>query len=136
MITVLVVDDEPLLLRFAQTVLEGGGHRVLPFESAEEALKCCRERRNELDLVISDVHMPGMSGRELAECLLREPKPIPVVLMSGNAQTAKEIAEGVKSGSAPASYLLPKPFRPDQLLDVVSEVERAIRRRGGAQAPA
>ncbi len=97
---VLVVDDEAGFRRMVRRWIEREGVEVTEAESAEQALE--RLRSNGIDLVISDVVMPGMSGVELAE-RIREMRPdVPVLLATGYSD------EIVKRGSD--FSVLAKPF--------------------------
>ena len=80
---ILVVDDEATVNRLVTRYLSHLGYRVLDARSAEEALALCRAREPRIDLVLSDVVMPGVGGIELATVLLsRVPGPS-VILMTG-----------------------------------------------------
>jgi PAS domain S-box-containing protein len=118
--TVLLVEDEPSLRALTREVLEDGGYRVLEAQDGAVALEVARAHAGVIDLVISDVVMPRMGGRELSERLALERPRTAVLFVSG--YTADTIArqgvleEGVR--------LLHKPFTPDALLLKVSEVLR------------
>ena len=119
--TVLLVEDEPSLRALTREVLEGGGYRVLEAEDGLAALDVARAHAGPIHLVISDVVMPRMGGRELSERLALERPAAVVLFVSG--YTADTIArqgvleEGVR--------LLHKPFTPDALLIKVNDVLRA-----------
>jgi CheY-like chemotaxis protein len=81
--TLLVVDDEPVINLLITRYFSHLGYRVLAATSGEEALEVVRRRRPPIDLVLSDVVMPGMDGRELAASLLAEIPGPAVVLMTG-----------------------------------------------------
>jgi PAS domain S-box-containing protein len=113
--TILLVDDEPALRKVARRVLERAGHTVLGAGDGDEAWELVRSRNQELDLVVSDLVMPGSGGLELIR-RLRERKPgLPCVLMSGYAR--EELPE---AAGQPGTAFLQKPFSPQEL-------ERAIR---------
>lgn len=80
--TVLVVDDNEELREVAQEILETSGFRVVKAASAEAALVVFDQRGDEIDLLLSDLTMPGMSGIELADRLRRQGRELPIVLMS------------------------------------------------------
>jgi PAS domain S-box-containing protein len=119
--TVLLVEDEASLRALTREVLEGGGYRVLEAEDGLAALDVARAYAGPIHLVISDVVMPRMGGRELSERLALERPTAMVLFVSG--YTADTIArqgvleEGVR--------LLHKPFTPDALLIKVNDVLRA-----------
>jgi PAS domain S-box-containing protein len=102
--TIVVVEDEPSLRRIVCEILETSGYRAHPAEHPEEALAVCAEleaRGESIDLLLSDVVMPGIGGRELAaQVRLRYPR-VRVLLMSGYDE----------SGGAEGGYpLIGKPF--------------------------
>ncbi len=78
---ILVVDDEPLLVRMLQRVLETNGYDVLGAADGHAALAVLAETT--VDLVLSDVRMPGMDGPSLLAELRRLPSPPPLVFLTG-----------------------------------------------------
>lgn len=87
---ILVVDDEPTPLYFRKLVLEKSGFHVLTASSASEALKMLPT--TEVDLVLSDVLMPQVTGTELARMIKNEWPSLPVVLVSGVNEIPPEAA--------------------------------------------
>ena len=80
---VLVAEDEPALVDIFRRALEREGYRVLTAEDGRHALAVLEEKRAEIDLLLSDIVMPGMGGRELV-WLIRDKYPhIKVILASG-----------------------------------------------------
>lgn len=110
---VLIVDDEPINLVLLESLLEDF-YQVLSVDSAEQALALCQSRAQDVDLVLSDVMMPGMSGHDLCRQLQSQPqtRDIPVILISSLNSEADEIA-GLQAGAAD---LVCKPYSPDLLL--------------------
>jgi PAS domain S-box-containing protein len=86
--TVLVVEDEDAARRLLRRALTRMGYRVLEAPGGEEALELWRKHRREIDVVVTDVVMPGMSGRALVEHLRAEAKALPVVFISGYTEDA------------------------------------------------
>jgi CheY-like chemotaxis protein len=84
--TVLVVDDEPLVLRLAATALEREGFAVLAAEGADEALEVSRRFPGRIDLVLTDVCMPRMRGNELGTMLMARRPELRVLYMSGDVR--------------------------------------------------
>jgi CheY-like chemotaxis protein len=80
--TVLVVDDEPLVLEVIATMLEDLGCRVVTATTAIEALSKLSADR-QISILITDVNMPGMSGYELAETASRKRRGLQVIVLSG-----------------------------------------------------
>jgi CheY-like chemotaxis protein len=112
--TVLVVDDEPTVRTHAARLLARHGYTVVEASSAGEALeRACPEGRV-VDLVLTDVVMPGMSGTELAERLQAAHPNLAVIYMTGHV--GEELAH---RGFADGATVLHKPFRWDELLDAV-----------------
>jgi CheY-like chemotaxis protein len=118
---VLVVDDEPVVRRFAARVLVSAGYAVHEVGDGQQALKFLQEGDSNVDVVVSDIVMPRLNGVELLETLSRSHPDLPVILMSGYGAADLE-ARGI----APPCSLLAKPFLPDQL---IAEVERCIREK-------
>ncbi len=115
--TVLVVEDEDAVRRIARVALEDHGYSVLEARSARQALAVAR-MLPQLDLVLTDVVMPEMGGRALADALRERWPELRVLFMSGYTRDA--IARhGVHDGSDP---FLAKPFTPSSLLAKVRAV--------------
>jgi DNA-binding NarL/FixJ family response regulator len=123
--TVLVAEDEPIVRELAVDVLEGGGYRVMPSANGEEALALCEGSTDAIDVLVTDLVMPGMGGRELAQCVLAQRPDTRVVVMSGYAEDPRVVGdEDDPQGVVPV--FLQKPFAPNALLECVAEsVERA-----------
>ena len=115
---ILLVEDAEPLRRLAQTFLESGGFRVLSAASGEEALEVAARFSGTFDLLLTDVVMPGMNGRLLAEQLLPRQPGMKVLYMSG--YTDSFIAgHGVLN---PETHLLHKPFTEEVLIGKVRDV--------------
>src|SRR6476469_4975874 len=102
---VLIVDDEPNMLRYASVVLLEAGNLVDTVVDGQEALELVRVRGRRLDAVVSDVVMPQMNGLQLMEALSVSDPDLPVVLMSAYGSTAL-----INSGIPVPGGLLTKPF--------------------------
>jgi two-component system, cell cycle sensor histidine kinase and response regulator CckA len=109
--TVLIVEDETPLRKLISRVVAGAGYRVLEAANGQEGLILATQYGKQIDLMLSDVLMPGMSGAELMD-RVRERRPdLTVVLMSGYDRELvgqRERERGVA--------FLPKPFTPEALL--------------------
>src|SRR4051812_19594874 len=114
--TVLLVDDDDAVRRLAAQVLGDEGYLVVEAAGPAEALAIC-ERGDVFDLLVTDVSMPGMSGRELAReiCVLRP--GIPVLFISG-------YDDSLVHGGASADPFLAKPFSAAALAHKVKELLR------------
>jgi CheY-like chemotaxis protein len=116
--TILLVEDEEAVRRLARRVLEGVGYQVLEAASGWEALALADGWRDKLDLVVTDVIMPGMSGQELS-ARLREQRPgLRILYVSGYTDDAI-----LQHGTLlPNTAFLQKPFSPGSLAQRVREV--------------
>ncbi|MET0625254.1 MAG: PAS domain S-box protein [Pyrinomonadaceae bacterium] len=116
--TVLLVEDEAMVRRLARQVLEEFGYHVLEARDGADALGICEEHAGVIDLVLTDVVMPGMSGRELADHLVTIAPQARVLFMSGYTDEAIVHHGVLKEGTA----FIEKPFTPDGLARKVREV--------------
>ena len=110
--TVLLAEDEPALRALAQRVLSAAGYRLIVAEDGYAALEAARAHQGVIDLLVSDIVMPRLSGLELATILLPERPQMRVLLLSGYPQRAAP-ESAVLLGDVP---FLAKPFGPDDLL--------------------
>jgi two-component system cell cycle sensor histidine kinase/response regulator CckA len=85
--TILVVDDDSSIRKLVLDTLEPLGYNILEASCGEEALEICRATQEDIDLLLSDVIMPGMNGRELIEIARKECPDVKTALMSGYADT-------------------------------------------------
>ena len=103
--TILIVDDETSVLRYTSTIVRDVGYEILAADGGEEALALCKS--HVIDLMISDVFMPRMNGRALAE--------------------SKEIVAGLTArGFAHGYTYLQKPFRPEDLLSAIKAAFKIV----------
>lgn len=114
MAKILVVDDEDSVRKLAVTVLEAHGHTVLEAPNAKEALALVDTEVGGVDLLLADLVMPGMSGRELGR-RLHDAWPGLKTLYTSGFTTESKMADG---GAA----FLAKPYMPRQLAEKVSDV--------------
>ncbi len=115
--TLLFVEDEPLVRQIASRILGGLGYTVLPAASAAEALRIARDSSIPLDLLMTDVVMPDMSGLELAESILLLRPGLPVLYCSGYPREELS-SRGLTSNQI---HLLQKPFNRPQLAAAIRE---------------
>jgi two-component system cell cycle sensor histidine kinase/response regulator CckA len=127
-VSLLVVDDETAVRRFACRVLERAGYGVFEAADGVEALELIQSRTVPLEAVVSDIVMPRMNGVELMHALSLSQPDLPVILMSGYASAAL-----TELGIATPCSILPKPFTAERLL---AEVNRCIRRPDGGTSAA
>jgi CheY-like chemotaxis protein len=116
--TILLVEDEDVLRRLGRRVLELGGYSVLEAREGREALHVCEEHEGPLNLVVTDVVMPRMGGRELAEQIARTSPDTKTLYVSGYTDDVVVRNGVLEKGTA----FLQKPFTPSALLAKVREV--------------
>ncbi|MDQ8155221.1 MAG: PAS domain S-box protein [Gemmatimonadota bacterium] len=122
--TILLVEDEPAVRRLVSKALEGQGYRVLAAGGADEAVRLAAAHEGDIHLLVSDVVMPGMNGRDLAQELQKSRPALTPLFMSGH--TADVIA--TRGLLAPDVAFLAKPFTPVALAAKVREVLARVRR--------
>ena len=122
--TVLVVDDDEAICYFVRRVLEDARYRVLEAHDAEEALEICGRRLERIDLLLTDVMMPRLSGRALVERAATLRPRMKVIYMSGNVDFL--LNQGVLT---PDMACLRKPFTRMEVLEKVREVSGPSERR-------
>ncbi|WP_157906754.1 ATP-binding protein [Sorangium cellulosum] len=115
--TVLVTDDEDAVVALASRILGQNGYTTLTARGPREALRVCEAQRGRVDLLLTDVLMPEMSGGELAARLVKLRPDMKVLFMSGYTGDALDGPFAVRPGAA----VLGKPFTAESLL-------RAVRR--------
>jgi len=121
--TVLVVDDEEMVRIIMVQVLQDNGYTVLEASDGLEALRIAKEHTGRIDLLLTDVKMPGMNGLELAARLLSNRPEMTVLYVSGHADSTRQIQ--LQEGQfiiEPGANFLHKPFSPDGLLQKVRHV--------------
>ena len=117
---VLVVDDQPGIRTIVRRILEGRGYQVTEAGSGEEAVSVLDRRNAAFDLLVTDMRMPGMTGRDLAERVRFRYPDTRILFISGFTDDP-----GVQSGILPdRARFLSKPFNPDQLLDAIDQLMR------------
>jgi two-component system cell cycle sensor histidine kinase/response regulator CckA len=127
-VSVLVVDDEAAVRRFACRVLERAGYGVFEAIDGVEALELIQSQTVILELVVSDIVMPRMNGVELMQALSVSRPSLAVILMSGYATVAL-----YELGIVAPCSILTKPFSAERLL---AEVDRCFPRSGGGSSAA
>lgn len=116
--TIMVVEDEPAVARMIRRTLTGEGYEVLPAENGLEARRVWRTERGRIDLLLTDVVMPGgVNGVSLAREFYRDSPELPVIFMSGYSDDQVR-AEG---DLPPGAEFIPKPFSRETLLTVIRE---------------
>jgi CheY-like chemotaxis protein len=119
--TVLVVEDDPLVLEVMTRLVREGGYDTIPARDGREAWDILQRGTRPIDLVLADVVLPHMSGTELAAQVVAKQPELPVVLMSAFAP--EDLAR--RGLALSHGHLLTKPFEPEQLLGLVRSLLQA-----------
>ena len=130
--TILVVDDEKAVLSITSALLIRGGFDILQALSGAEALEICRKKGSHIDLLLTDVMMPEMTGLQLVDKLLPLYPEMRIAYMSGCIDFQSE-----KRRPLSHKWLVHKPFTPDTLVAFVRDVlDEPRKREPGRQLPA
>jgi PAS domain S-box-containing protein len=130
--TILIVEDEAMVRALAARSLREHGYRVVEARTSGEALAYVQENPGGVDLVLSDVVMPAMGGRELSQRLGRVAPAVPVLFMSG--YTGEDVVQrGLLDAGAPFEQ---KPFSPEGLARKIRQLLDTRARVNGAPEPA
>ena len=116
--TILIVDDEDIVRALVARALREAGYRVVQAQHGAAALAVLESGRETVHLVITDLVMPGMGGREVARWLATHLPGVPVLFISGYPRTYLEAHDLYDAGIP----LLRKPFLPSRLLEAVQEL--------------
>ncbi len=123
---ILVVDDEPRIVKQARDYLERNGLRVTDAADGKQALILARHERP--DLIVLDLNLPGMDGLDVCRALRRESE-VPIIMLTARAEEADRLI-GLELG---ADDYITKPFSPREL---VARVRAVLRRtQGGVRTP-
>lgn len=116
--TILIVEDEPAILEIASMMLDGLGYKVLTASRPSEAIKIADESSNHIDLLLTDIIMPEMDGKSMAQNILQKHPLLKCIYMSG--YTANIILHTAPGGDA--DHFLQKPFSMNELALKVRKV--------------
>ncbi len=117
--TVLLVDDEQMIVDTGKQMLESLGYHVVTKTDSMEALELFKEKPDKFDIVITDMTMPKMTGRELAEKLIQIRSDIPIILTTGYSTAIDE-------DKASASGILGIVFKPILIHDIALTIRRVL----------
>jgi CheY-like chemotaxis protein len=127
---ILVADDEPFILQYIERVLQLANYRVITAATVEDAWKILERRQSEIELVLTDIVMPGpLNGLELAEKIHQLVPDLPVLFITG----ALSESDPGAAVMAEKQLLLRKPFFPKQLIEFVGA--RLLREPSSGMAP-
>jgi CheY-like chemotaxis protein len=124
---ILVADDDDGIRNLMALCLEGEGYQVITARDGCQALALWKRHRMEIDLVITDIEMPEMSGLELVDRLNRRHAGIPILIISGSGGGPPEVT----GGNCPPRFLA-KPFDLCALTHMVASLISAAPHRAGA----
>jgi CheY-like chemotaxis protein len=127
---VLLVEDEPFVREATCCVLQSAGFEVLPTADAQEAMNVYEQKGRKIDLLMTDMALPGRNGRQLARDLRSTSADIPILLTSGYIES-----ECDNEPREPRTYFLAKPYSRAELVQTMEEIlSEALRRRAVTQA--
>lgn len=116
--TIMVVDDDPNICEMLSTILTKNGFEIVASSKPQEAISVFKERGREIDLLLTDIVMPGINGVELYRQLASMRPDLPVLFMSGYSMgmlTEQQI-------EMPELHILQKPFTPSRLIETIEEL--------------
>lgn len=116
--SILVVDDEEMIRHLAQRIIGKTRHSSILADCGEEALKILINSHEQIDLVILDQMMPGLSGIDTLRSMRSIKATLPCILSSGSGSRLKDVPENLRTNL----YILDKPYRAQQLVDLVTTV--------------
>jgi len=131
--TLLLVEDDEMVREPLGAILEGRGYRVLTAAGAAEALRVTEQGEQPIDLLITDVVMPDLSGPELARVLQRIQPGLKVIYVSGYPERAAAFAGLSEALASEQAVFVHKPFAPEALL---AEIRALLEQEGSGGAPA
>ncbi len=115
---ILLVDDDEIVRKFVLHVLQASGYAVIEACNGPEALRIANEHTGPINLLLTDIKMPKMNGRELAERLMPLRPGVKVLYISGHTDSATVNEMALQRGA----NFLQKPFTPDRLTTKVRKV--------------
>lgn len=122
MARILLVDDDPMLRKVLQATLEAQGYDIVGVDDGKAALKIFSPQK--FDIVITDVVMPEMDGLEFILRLRKDHTSVPILALSGGGRSRNmEVLE--HAGTFGATAVLPKPFLPEQLVQLIATLLKA-----------
>jgi two-component system, cell cycle sensor histidine kinase and response regulator CckA len=125
--TVLLVEDEPFVREATRCILQSAGFDVLPAADAQEAIQVYQQNGCNIDLLMSDLVLPGRNGRQLGEDLRCRSPQLPILLTSGYIDTNFDL-----DSREAQTYYLAKPYCRADLVEKVKQIFREVPLRGAA----
>jgi CheY-like chemotaxis protein len=121
---VLLADDDPVVRQVLRLLIELQGDTVLEAEDGPQAVACASAHPGQIDLLLTDVMMPGLTGPQVCDVIRQERPNLPTLFISGYFPEAVFPDQRLP----PHAAFLAKPFMPEELAEVV---ERLLREAGG-----
>jgi DNA-binding response OmpR family regulator len=119
---ILILEDEPVCMRFIARVLRNAGYATLEASSSEQAIRLCAENNGSVSLLVADVFLPPASGIDTALMLKAVWPSMRVLFTSATPQDAWKLEDWKKAASIPDALFLGKPFYPSELLRMVESL--------------
>jgi PAS domain S-box-containing protein len=116
--TILIIDDQPEICESVSDVLSAYGYNVLQSYDSRLGLKNFEDNATQIQLLILDLMMPGMTGSEVLTLIRQQTRDLPVIISSGYS----DIDISMKFKGIPNLYFLPKPFRASKLVEMVQNI--------------
>lgn len=127
--TILLVEDEPFVREATRTILEHAGFEVLPAVDARDAMKVYEEYSHRIDLVLTDMVLPGGTGQQLGQELRQRSPEIVVLVTSGYSDRDEMETPEART------YFLAKPYSKRKLVEKIEKILAAVSlRRAATQA--
>ena len=127
---VLLVEDEPFVREATSHILKSAGFDVLPAADAQEAMQVYEHSKRKIDLLMTDMALPGRNGRQLAHDLRTTSAEMPILLTSGYVEF-----ECDDEAREPGTYFLPKPYCRAELVEMMEKIlSKELRRHSAANA--
>lgn len=124
---IIIAEDEPMVAELTRRILVHAGHRVRVTHDGQAALDAIRKEGDDIELVVSDIVMPHMSGLELAKALSEERPDLPLLLVSGYPEDDRRLSDETLARTP----FLPKPFKAADLLAAIDGLLLRSRARIG-----
>ena len=115
---ILLAEDAEIVREMVQEILTNDGYEVFAYPDGQEAFNFFKDNASKLDLVVTDIVMPRMNGRELGQQCRRERPEMGILYMSGYLDSQLDTEEDLAGNAA----FIAKPFRPAELLQKIEEL--------------
>ncbi|MHB2155803.1 response regulator [Calditrichota bacterium GD2] len=122
-LNILLIDDEFMVLELASEILTYLGHKVLVANSGSDGLKIFLDKKDEIDLIIVDLLMPDMNGKEFYEKVRAVDSDVPIIISSGISETKEKKA----LKELDIFDVLEKPYTVPQLEELINRVSKLMK---------